>query len=211
MKRILCYGDSNTWGAIPGTSERYDENIRWTGILAHELGPDFTVINEGYNGRTTVFPDYVEGRMSGIDYFGPCLDTVSPIDLLILMLGTNDLKIRFGASPNTIAFGFERYLHALETTPMAGNKPSVLLVSPILISDDYKNNSLFHDMFGEDAKSRSVGLANAYSEFASQKGWYFLDAAQYGNASAVDGVHMEPDSHERLGKAIAREIRKIIK
>ena len=209
-KRIMCFGDSNTWGANPETGNRYADDVRWTGVLQRELGEDYQVIEEGYNGRTSIFDDVLEGRLGGIKYFGPCCDTQSPLDLIVLMLGTNDLKIRFGLTPRTIAFGFGRYVDALKITPMAGNKPKVLLVSPILIDPSYKNHALFHDMFGEDATERSMALAEAYKDFADANGWEFLNAAEFAKASTVDGVHMAPADHSALGVAVARKVKSIL-
>lgn len=209
-KRILCYGDSNTWGNISGTPDRFDPDVRWTGVLQRALGDDYLVIEEGYNGRTSVFTDIVEGRLSGLDYFGPCLDSQSPLDLVIIMLGTNDLKIRFGVEAQTIAFGFGRYLDKLKTTPMMGGMPRVLLVSPILLDESYKQNVLFHGMFGEDGVERSKALAPAYKAFAEANGIDFMDAALYASPVEVDGVHMGADSHERLGKAFAERVKQLI-
>lgn len=209
-KRILCFGDSNTWGANPHDGSRYPEDVRWTGVLQSILGDGYQVIEEGYNGRTSVHDDVVEGRLSGVTYFWPCCDSQSPLDLVILMLGTNDLKARFGVDPETIAYGFNRYLNVLKTVPMFGKKPEVLLVSPILIQPAYKENVLFHDMFGEDAYERSCKFAKAYKAFAEANGLHFIDAAQYAEASAADGVHMEPEGHARLGKAFAEKVREIL-
>ncbi|GAA0799512.1 hypothetical protein DWX43_13810 [Clostridium sp. AF19-22AC] len=209
-KRILCFGDSNTWGAIPGDSARHPQDVRWTGVLQRELGEDYQVIEEGYNGRTSVHDDVVEGRLAGITYFAPCCDSQSPLDLIILMLGTNDLKARFAVNPETIAFGFGRYLDVLKTVPMDGKKPEVLLVSPILINPAYRDNVLFYDMFGDGAYERSLGFAKAYKAFAEANGLHYMDAAQYGEASTKDGVHMEPQYHERLGKAFAEKVREVL-
>lgn len=209
MKRILCFGDSNTWGAIPGSSERYADEVRWTGVLQRELGEDYIVINEGYNGRTTVFDDPVENRLSGIRYFGPCLDTQSPLDLVCIMLGTNDMKQRFGVNAETIACGFQRYLDAVQTTPMAGSKPKILLIAPIEISPAYRRHVLFHDMFGDNAAEKSKKLSDACRRFAEVNDLEFFDAASYGTASDIDGIHMDPESHERIGKALAEKIRSL--
>lgn len=210
QKRILCFGDSNTWGAVPGEGSRHADDIRWTGVLQSELGSDYKVIEEGYNGRVSVHDDPVEGRLSGLAYFGPCLDSQSPLDLVILMLGTNDLKARFGVNPRTIAFGLERYLDVLKITPMFGNKPEVLIASPILIDESYKDNALFYDMFGDGAVERSEGFAEAFKEFAESAGVHFINAAEYGKASVRDGVHMEAEYHEKLGKAFAEKVKAIL-
>lgn len=209
MRRILCYGDSNTWGAISGTNDRFRDEERWSGVLQKELGDQYLVLNEGYNGRTTVFDDPVEGRLSGLAYFGPCLETQSPLDLLILMLGTNDLKVRFGVSPLTIASGLERYLQVLQTTHMMGEKPEILLLAPILIDPSYREHALFHEMFGDQADERSRQFFAAYSAFAREHQLHFLDASLYGKADKADGLHMGIDSHKRLGKAVAEKVKEI--
>lgn len=210
MKRILCFGDSNTWGNIPGTADRYPPEVRWTGVLQRELGEDYLVIEEGYNGRTGVMTDRIEGRLAGIDYFGPCLDSQSPLDLVVLMLGTNDLKVRFGLEAESIAIGFYRYLDALRTTPMAGERPKLLLVSPILLDESYKLNAVFHGMFGEDGVARSKALAPVYRRFAEENHIEFLDAAACARASSADGVHMAEEDHRRLAGCIAEKIRSIL-
>lgn len=209
-KRVLCFGDSNTWGAVPIAGNRYSENVRWTGVLQDQLGEGYQVIEEGYNGRTSVFEDTVEGRWAGIKYFSQCIDSQSPLDLVIIMLGTNDLKTRYGVEARTIAFGFNRYVDALSITPMDGGKPQVLLMSPILIDPSYKDYPLFHDMFGERADERSMKLADAYREFAESAGWEFLDASKYAEASKMDGVHMEPEGHKSLGAAVAVKVREML-
>lgn len=209
-KRILCFGDSNTWGAVPEEGTRYPDKVRWTGLLQEELGDGYQIIEEGYCGRTTVFDDEIEGRLSGIKYFGPCCDSQSPLDLIVLMLGTNDLKVRFGVDARTIAFGFQRYLDVLAATPMEGDKPRVLLVAPIKIDPSYKKNQLFHDMFGEDAYERSCKFAEAYQEFAATAQLDFLDASLYGRASERDGVHMEVESHKKLAAALAEKVKNIL-
>lgn len=206
----MCFGDSNTWGAVPGEAKRYADDVRWTGVLQAELGDGYTVIEEGYNGRVSVFDDVVEGRLGGIKYFGPCCDTQSPLDLIIIMLGTNDLKVRFGLTPGTIAFGFHRYMDALKITPMAGEMPKVLLTSPILVDPSYKDDAQFHDMLGEYAVERSMQLADAYKAVADTNGWEFFNAAEYGKASPKDGVHMDAESHQRLGKAFAKKVKQML-
>ena len=104
MKTILCYGDSNTWGYDPVSQDRYPPTQRWVSVLARELGPEYQVIAEGLNGRTTVWPDPVEGEhKNGKAYLLPCLESHHPLDLVVLMLGTNDLKHRFGLSAWDIA------------------------------------------------------------------------------------------------------------
>lgn len=210
QKRILCFGDSNTWGAVPDEARRHPDDVRWTGVLQRELGDGYKVIEEGHNGRTTVHDDTVENRLSGLTYFGPCLDSQSPLDLVIIMLGTNDLKSRFGVEAGSIAYGFGRYMDVLRITPMAGRKPEVLLVSPILINKAYENHPLHQVIFPKDVVERSKAMAKAYKEFADSQNIYFMDASLYGKASARDGVHMESEEHEKLGKAFAAKVKEIL-
>lgn len=112
MPTIVCFGDSNTWGYDPATRGRYPPRVRWVGVLAAELEAKrpgvFTVIAEGQNGRTTLWDDPIEGHKNGGSYLLPCLETHHPVDLLVIMLGTNDLKARFGLTPWDIAHGATR-------------------------------------------------------------------------------------------------------
>ena len=210
MKNILCFGDSNTWGCISGTANRFPEDVRWTGVLQKELGASYRVIEEGYNGRTFVNRDEAENRPSGIDYFAPCLDSQSPLDLIIIMLGTNDLKLRFGLDAESIAWSFRRYMTTLQTAPMAGQKPRVLLVAPILLNECYKSDTVFYSMFGEKGIERSRALAPALERTAKELGAEFMDAARFACAAPPDGIHMDAASHARLGAAMAARVREIL-
>lgn len=98
-KRVLCFGDSNTWGYIPASGKRHPVGIRWTTLLQEKLGSDFEVIEEGLNSRTTDMNDPKHVGKNGLAYLRPCLETHDPIDLIILMLGTNDMKERFNREP----------------------------------------------------------------------------------------------------------------
>ena len=106
-KRILCYGDSNTWGYNGETATRFPEDIRWTGQLQTLLGEEWTIIEEGMCSRTTVFDDPIIEGVNGLTYLHPCLSSQSPIDYLIIMLGTNDCKQRFALTPKNIAEGLK--------------------------------------------------------------------------------------------------------
>jgi lysophospholipase L1-like esterase len=105
MFEVLCCGDSNIWGADPATGGRFSRDDRWPGVLQKALGDEYHVIEEGLGGRTTVWEDPIEGHKNGREYLIPCLVTHSPLDLVIILLGTNDLKKRFSVSAQDIAFG----------------------------------------------------------------------------------------------------------
>ena len=138
MTTILCYGDSNTYGYNPVNGLRYPKDVRWTGVLQKLLGEQYAVIEEGCNGRTTVFEDIAEPWKAGLGYLKPCLNTHKPIDFVIMMLGSNDLKRMFHASAKEIADGAEQLVSIIKefTKEKQGFMPKVILVSPPEIGAD---------------------------------------------------------------------------
>ena len=130
MKRVLCYGDSNTWGFIPATGERYPETVRWTGLLQTMLGANHQIVEEGLNGRTTVWEDPVRDFMNSAAYLGPCLLSQFPLDLIVFMLGTNDLKQRFHLNAWSIAEGLRQNLRLIARSAEQGGvqKPAILFL-----------------------------------------------------------------------------------
>lgn len=207
MKTILCYGDSNTWGFNARTQDRFSSDERWTGVLAAELGASFYVIEEGLNGRTTVWDDPVEGKMSGKDYLVPCLDSHHPIDLVVLMLGTNDLKKRFSVSAYDIAMSVGVLIDIIQKSTAGINyrAPQVLLIAPPVVG----KLSEYAEMFGDDAQARSKQFARYYRLIAEQYRCHFLDAAQVIVSGELDGVHFEADQHRKLGQAVAARVKEV--
>ena len=211
MKNILCYGDSNTWGCIPIKTfddvPRYDIHTRWPGVLRDTLGEGYWVIEEGLGGRTTVWDDPLSPNRNGHHYLLPCLETHQPLDLVVLMLGTNDLKHRFGKSPYDIASGAGFLVDAIRVTPTGPNgaAPDVLLVCP---PPTNMLPPLFADMFdGGYEKSRQ--LVPYYQQVADHYGVHFLNAGDYIESSPVDGIHFEAEAHKALGEAVAGKVRAI--
>lgn len=209
MKTILCYGDSNTWGFDPSSGGRYPPEVRWTGVLRRELGEGYTVIEEGLNGRTTVWDDPVQGvHRNGSTYLLPCLESHMPLDLVILMLGTNDLKTRFSVPALDIANSAGRLVEIIQRsgTGPNGSSPAVLLVAP----PPTGKLSGYAEMFsGEAEKSRKFG--RYYRQVAEQYGCYFLDAGEYVVSSDLDGIHFEPEGHLSLGRAAAASALQILR
>lgn len=208
-KRILCYGDSNTWGYRPDGNGRFEDEVRWPGVMQAELGDNYQVVVEGYNGRTTVFDDPIEHRINGLDYFYACMDSQSPLDLVIIMLGTNDLKPRFSASAGSIAIALKNYANVLKVVPMAGERPKLLLAAPPLIDPSYRNVAEMRYAFGDDADVRSRELGPCIAEIAELIGTDFIDASKFAHAAANDGCHMDADNHCKLGQAMARKVQEI--
>jgi lysophospholipase L1-like esterase len=209
MKTVLCYGDSNTWGYNPLSQGRYPLEARWVSVLARELGPSYLVIPEGLNGRTTVWPDPVEGEYkSGKTHLTPCLESHYPVDLVVLMLGTNDLKHRFGLSASDIAYGAATLVNMIQRCDFGpdGAAPEVLLIAPPPTRVD---GTMFADMF-EGADEKSVDLGLRYSLLAEEYGWAFLDAGEVIESSRLDGIHFDADALPKLGAAVAAAVRETL-
>lgn len=213
MKRILCYGDSNTWGHIPCAGTRYPENIRWTGVASERLGAGYTIVEEGLNGRTTTFDDYYVEYRNGRKGLGYALCAHAPIDLIVVSLGTNDLKYTNAVGSYK---GLDELLRLIENAdanfPAAISKifpngTKILVVSPIHLHPDIatlRPESSIVDKYEESTK-----FAEYFRRIADAHGAYFLDASLYAKASVKDCVHMEGDSHRALGIAIAAKVKEI--
>lgn len=208
MKTILCYGDSNTYGFNPANGLRYPKSVRWTGRLQELLGNNYMVIEEGCNGRTTIFDDPYDGWKNGLNYLKPCLNSHKPIDIVILMLGSNDLKNTFHASAEEISNGAKRLIE--EIYDFAGQKqaffPEVILVSPPIIGDDIAT-SAFQFAFDESAIVRSKEFAKYYQEVAKTMDCSFFDAAKHVTSSKLDSLHLMPEEHEKLANGLAEFIK----
>src|SRR5271167_1703450 len=176
MAVIVAFGDSNTWGYDPATATRFPPDVRWTGVMRRELGADHSVIEEGLNGRTTVFLDPIEPDRRGADYLPPCLRSHAPLNVVIIALGCNDLKSRFGVSPSDIALGAERLvtMARAELVGPGGAPPKILLVAPPPLAE----LTAFADMF-LGAREKSTRLGARYREVAERQNVGFVDAGRF--------------------------------
>ena len=218
-KRILCYGDSNTWGYMPGTGQRYDSHTRWTGVLQGLLGDGYCVIEAGLNGRTTVFDSPFDDYLNGKEGLGYALLQASPVDLVVIMLGTNDLKYTNGAGAargvgtlisqirtieNRVASSF--YMVDTPQRKQENSPAKILIISPIIVHQDILNLSP-RTVFPEEKRhEKSLEFAAAYKNVALQAGAWFLDAATVARPSDTDGIHMTQEGHRELGCAVAAKI-----
>lgn len=207
MKTIVCYGDSNTWGYAPGSAERYPPDVRWTGVLSDELGDGYHVIEEGLSGRTTVWDDPIEGYKNGKEYLIPCLESHKPLDLVIIMLGTNDLKMRFSVPAYDIANAAGVLVDVAQKSGTGPNEgpPQVLLMAPPPVA----KLTEFAEMF-EGAVAKSKKFAEHYRRVAEEQGCEFFDTSQVIVSNDIDGIHFEASEHQKLGKAVAELVRKIL-
>jgi lysophospholipase L1-like esterase len=201
---ILCYGDSNTRGSIPCTyHERYPRQIRWPGRLQQLLENGFHVIEEGLGGRTTCLDDPEEVGRNGKTSLLPCLRSHRPIDLVILALGTNDLKAKFQMPVERIAENAGELVKIIQTS-LCGREnqnPKVLLIAPPPLGEltNFKN-----EFEGGVEKSKFFG--ELFLQEANSLGCDFLDAGQFIQSSNKDGIHWEPESHLKLAQVIAEKI-----
>jgi len=210
MTTVLCYGDSNTWGFDPATQARLPREQRWPCVLQALLPASCQVIEEGLCGRTTIQEDPFEGGRNGLAYLVPCLASHQPIDLVVLMLGTNDVKsfLPYGAAG--IAAGAGRLVEVIQASGRgpSGRAPQVLLVAPAPVAAARPLTRIWG--FDEVAVQRSRELATYYRAMAESLGCPFLDAGTVVQASPVDGVHLEPPALARLGAAIAERVRPML-
>jgi lysophospholipase L1-like esterase len=207
MKTVLCYGDSNTWGYIPCTGQRHAPDARWAGVLRSQLGPEYHVIEEGLNARTTCLDDPTRLGRNGMTYLRPCLDSHAPLDLVLLMLGSNDCKHRFGLSSYDIAQNVAVLLGVIQATPcgVGGVVPPILLLAPPHLGPFLALADLFLG-----AEERSAGLARHFRVVAEQARCHFLDTAAFVKVDPTDGVHLDELSHRTLGEHLAAAVRALI-
>ena len=205
MKVILCFGDSNTYGRDPVTKGRLDRKTRWTGVLQGTLGKEYYVIEEGLNGRTTVWDDPVRGgsKINGSLYLLPCLESHAPINLLIIMLGTNDLKARFGVTPYDVGESMGSLIEMAQKSQcgLAGKGPDILIMAPPPLGQLTEWAETF-----SGAGEKSEKLAGYYKSVASASGCLFFDTSTVIQSSKLDGLHFDPEEHQKLGIALANII-----
>lgn len=213
-KSILCYGDSNTFGHRPTDGQRYPYGVRWTSLLAENLGKDFQVIEAGLNSRTTVIDDEVEKYRNGLKYIDVVVEMNWPLDLVILMLGTNDMKVRYQAQAVDIAEGARsivREIRRLHQEIRPDWMPQILLVSPLLVGEKIRDglSDCSEEFGGERAYWLSRELAPLYQQVAREEGCHFLDAGSVASAGTADALHLEEEGHRDLAAAMEAKVREI--
>lgn len=209
MKTILCYGDSLTWGYNAEGPSRHAFENRWPTVLGEELGRGVRIIAEGLNGRTTVFDDRMAlAERNGVKLLPSLLDTHSPIDLLVLFLGANDMKPWIAGRALAARFGMERLVEAARTFPYGFefSVPKILIVSPPALTAT--ENAEFAEMFSAIAESRK--LAAAYKATADLTGAAFFDAGSVAETTPLDGVHLDAENTRAVGRGMAPLVRQLL-
>ena len=208
-RTILCFGDSNTHGTIPmphiDASGRFPHAARWPSVMARALGPEFEVISEGHPGRTTAHDDPVEGKNRNASrILSALLDSHLPLDLVIIMLGTNDLKYRFHLNANDVAFGVANLIDTVRASAAgpAGAAPGIIVIAPPPIREVGDLGDIF-----QGGAATSHGLGPAFAKMAARYKVTLVQAGDIIAVSPVDGVHYEAEAQVTLGRAMADHVR----
>lgn len=217
MKTIVCYGDSNTWGFIPlteggdpETSARFPYDTRWTGVLAGLLGDGYRILEEGLNGRTTAVNDVLGEYRNGAKYLGVSLATAKPVDLLVIMLGSNDTKTYLHTSSERTGRGIEKLITISRSNNFGpdGTQQKILIVSPVRIRNEIQT-SFMRLEFDQGSIQKSYELAEILYDIARCHDCYYMNAAVYAEASKTDGLHLDAKNHQKLAVALHTKITEI--
>ena len=207
-KHIICFGDSNTHGYCADPSDcadggdRFNEQERWTCLLQQKLGEEYLVLEEGLSGRTTVFDDPTEEGLAGIDVLYPVLKTHKPVDLLIVMLGTNDSKTYLGQNAASVTLGLERLLTRAMTLDVWADRPNILVIAPPPVGEGIRNHEFFGFM-GENSLTVTRALAACYEPLCRRLCCHFLDAQGVAEFNHVDCMHLTKKGHAQLAQTLA--------
>lgn len=199
IKTILCYGDSNTWGNVPRSDERYPRDIRWPGALQNLLGKDYEVVSEGLCGRTLVAADPAKPHRTGITHLQAIVESADPIDGIVIMLGTNDVKNTYDLTPAEIAGHLLQTIELIRNIKDLEKNPKILVVCPPPVIVPETNDLDPRMMPGLEAFKI---LPNLYKEVAQRHDCSFLNAADYISSSKIDGYHLDAEAHLKLADVI---------
>lgn len=210
-KRIVCFGDSNTWGFDAKTLERFPEGVRWTSLLAERLGEEFQVVEEGLSGRTAVMDDPLFEGLNGLNYIHPCLMSHAPLELVIIMLGTNDTKERFHLTSYNIAQGIARISQKAKATTagIKGASPIVLVVAPPPIGKEYFETEVGKSM-GKDCDLKSAELSTHLKGLMQMQNTEFLDTKGIVPMNTIDYMHLDEEGHRLLSELVFNKIKNIL-
>lgn len=197
---ILCFGDSNTWGLRPMIGDRYVKEERWTGIIGTLSGGRYNIIEEGLNGRTADETDVEEPYLNGRSYMAACVLSHRPVDLIIMMLGTNDVKSRYNKNATQVADSVCSLAKEMKKLldERQQERVEIMLISPKSMDE----RVLGDNTFNQDSIKKSRELGGIFRGRAKKEGWLFLDADEAGVTLGEDGLHLSADGHKKLAKAI---------
>ncbi len=205
MKQILVYADSLSWGIVPLTRKRLEFEQRWPGVLEMGLrgaGKNVRIIEDCLNGRRTMYDDPIKDGRNGLLGLQQRIEVNSPLEMVLLMLGTNDFQANHQHTAMHAVMGMQQLIHHIRTAPLEPGMPipEIMLIAPPAIQTPQGDIAAKF----KDADKKSKGLAAAYAQLAKQEDCHFFDAGKVTAASKVDGVHLDADQHQTLGSALVR-------
>lgn len=206
-KRVLFYGDSNTHGYRVSDGLRYEKHERWTGICQEIVGERIEILEEGLNGRTTCFDEAGMEFRNGLQYIQPCIRTHLPLDMVCLMLGSNDLKAVFQLTAEEIAFYGAQVLAKARDVVLSkypDSRCKYLLMSPIEAGPQLLDGPFSWEFEGQLTIEKSKSFARCFAAEAQKNGFLFFDAAKYAEAGKIDGLHLDGRNHRKLGEAVGK-------
>ncbi|MBD5403183.1 hypothetical protein HDR58_10385 [bacterium] len=205
MKKILCYGDSNTYGFIPENYKRYEKDKRWSGILSNLLENEFTIIEEGMNNRTGFFKNPQGLKQSGGEYLSIYLQNHRDIDLCILSVGTNDAQFFYNLDENIIQNGMQNLINSIKDV---NKNTTILIIPPVKITPAILKSS-FSMMFNQSSIEKIQNTFHIYKEVATQNNCLYLDLNEHVQPSEIDGLHYTEDSHQKIAHILKDFIKMI--
>ena len=210
MKTILVYGDSLTWGSVPGEPKRHPREVRWPKIMANDLGVGYEIISDGLRGRLTAYDEHLsDSNRNATQTLPTALYSHAPLDLVILMLGTNDMQPHIAGTSIAAMQGMRRLVTIIQNHVAGPDipNPKVLIVSPPKLC---KTEDEFYTGFFDGTIEQSYKLADYYSQIAQEKDCSFFDAGSVAQTSPIDGVHLDTQNTKNIGKALAPVVKEIL-
>ena len=201
MTKVICFGDSNTFGWDPKDGSRYNFETRWTGILTTLLDKEFIVVEEGCNDRTGFFPNSKGKLQSGQFYLPECLKKHKYFDIFILALGTNDLKKIFNLNENIVKDGLKNFVTQIREI---NKQVRIIIIPPVILSE--KVVEVYGCQFDEKSVKSSVWIQKIYKEFSEEENCEYLDLNKYVYPSGLDGIHFDKSAHKIIAEKIANQI-----
>lgn len=200
MKKILCYGDSNTFGFNPEDFSRYDKNTRWTGVLQKNLGKEYKVINEGANNRNGFVSNPQGDLYCAQKHYPELISKSENIDIIILAIGTNDLQFLYNANFDTFEQGLEKLI------PISKKKTgNIIIIPPVILSDNILNG-FFKIQFNKTSILKSQTVGEIYYKLAKIHNCRIFDINKFTKPSETDGLHYSKDSHKLIADNLAKFI-----
>ena len=208
MKRILCYGDSNTWGCSPWDGSRFDGNTRWPMVMSLILGNNYFIIEDGLNGRTVLNLSPVNIEANGIAHINSVIESYLPLDIVIICLGTNDVFIGDDVPAGIIADGVSEIIYIIRNSHIMENMniPEIIITAPPQYNTEVDGSDFYQLQI-----NKLMTLPEFYYKLALKKNCLFFNAAEYVRGSHIDGSHLEAESHIILGEKMAEFIQSRIK